>query len=1208
MDFTREQAAAIEIQDRNVMVSAGAGAGKTRVLISRIISQILSKDHPIDLDRFLVMTFTESAAAEMKERLVRELYDRLDKDPGNTRLKRQVRMVAHAEISTIHAFCNRLIRLHYHELGIDPAYRISEDGERILARKKVIDDLLEEEYEKADPAFLAFVEAFAPGNNDGKLEEMILDLYEFSRSFPNSAIWFDKVLDQAEKLADPESGQADRLLDQMLEPARDEIRRRRSQADHIREDMSEDMPEKYDKLLDQLCRYMDGFLKAGSTDELSSFLRGETFPRLPAAAKKDKEWEGYEESRELHAAVKKSMESCQTPVFMAGSEDLARQNKSICPLLEEYFSLVLGFEKKYSAYKLGQNVFDFDDLEHMALNLLVEGYDGEGNPQPSETARELSLSYREIYVDEYQDISLLQETILRMISDPEVNHVFTVGDVKQSIYRFRQARPDLFLERYDSYRGAEEERKKNEGVRIELLDNFRSSPKVIGLINYIFTRLMSRDFGGVDYDEKTALSCGEGSPVSEETAKGELLLFVKGEEGEEYPEPACLEAAMIEKEIRRLLSEGYSFRDMVILIRSVPSYMEPMGDYLREHGIPVLMDNQSGFFRTREVSLILSLLAIVDNVYQDIPMAACMLSSIGRFSEEDLARIKVFSDEREDSDDSLYSAMKAYIDQKPEEELSGRLKSFLSMISYFREKKRELPLSSLLWEIYTMTGYYYHVGVLPGGERKREHLMILVKKAEEYEKTVYKGLFNFKRYMDQLRTYDIELGAAMAREEDAVYIMTMHKSKGLEFPVVFVSGTGKQFNMMDLRKPILFDPRYGAGIDYIDTSLRYRHSSLMKDYVGMQIRKELLEEELRILYVALTRAQKKLILTGVTKEKTLQNLADQGEKINLTGAMCYLDWILPALSGHPAFANLLANRRGKEAGLPEEKEDFLDVTLFHLGELEDCFDEEDGGQDLPPLEEVLADLIKDVDSSQVRKAFSREYPHRQATTMKRKYSVSELKKLSQIGPDQEERAYALPAEADDSIPVPSFIEEKEEKTSAAQRGTIVHRIMEEIPFGKIRSEEDLEKELAALAGTIPDIDLIDRDFLLAGMESFFFSGPGESLRQMDREGKVEKELPFTIGLTEKTGEEEAETVIIQGIIDLCARGDDGLWLLDYKTDRVGRDGESVLVDRYRSQMLYYKTALEQITGSRVTRIWIYSFALRTFIPLDTGKEPDHEEI
>lgn len=1182
MNYTKEQEQAIFLRGKNIMVSAGAGAGKTRVLVSRMAELIMDKEHPIEADRFLVMTFTNAAAAEMKERIGTELEERLEKDPDNLYLRKQIRKIRQADISTIHSFCNHLIRTHYNELAIDPSFRIGEEGELFLLRQQAVEQVLEEAYASGRESFLQFVEAYAPGKNDTVLEEMIEDLYHFSRSFPNADGWFEKTGKEAAILAGKDGWDTSAAVTLLLSKAQKESLQIQEELYQLLESVTEDSPEKYTGLLQEIKEYIDSLTQAKDYNSYYKVLSQKSISSFPRASQKEKEWELYEEVKEFHQKVREQINSQKENVFTTPAEELQREAAVIYPLLEEYMALTKRFAEIYFLCKKEKNVYDFDDLEHFALELLVESYDKQGEAQPSETAKELSKKYKMIFVDEYQDTNLVQETILEMLLNKKHNSLFTVGDVKQSIYRFRQARPDLFLRRKDQYIS-----QADAGVSIELRDNFRSAPGVLTFTNYIFSQLMEKEFGGVDYNEKTALRPGDGGPMMQDEETSEILFFQKDSASalKEVPEDILAESAVICKRIKELIEEGYHYGDMVILLRSGAGRMEPMAEFLEQEGIPVSCDNKTGYFQTREITVMLNYLSIVDNIYQDIPMASVMLSSIGKFTEEELVKLRVLIEEPVRGKYTLYDFMRLYMQEGTEEELKKKIRDFLMDLLYFRQQKKEQPLSTLLWDIYERTGFYYDVQLMPDGEKRKENLLMLLKKAEDYEKTVFKGLFYFNRYMKQLKSYEIEMGEAgtSMEEEDVVKIMTIHKSKGLEFPVVFVSGLSKKFNRMDLNKAVLCHPELGIGMECVNTTLRFHHPSLMKKAIQEKVWKDTLEEEMRILYVAMTRAKRKLILTGVIKSEELEAGMRASIQAQKWRAGSMMDWILPVMAEQ--FRNI--------------DKIWLKARLFSWSDIEELFNAREREEATFSYRHFIEKYVEGQDSSLIKKAFSHVYPNMEATKWKRKYSVSELKSLSQITLPNEESVVYEPDEEERIIP--QFLKEEREEVGGAAKGTIVHKIMEMLPFAKIQTKKQLFDWITDLEQNYPESKQISAKWLYRGIEAFLFSEQGEKIRKMDEAGKVKKELPFTVGLPVSLINQDTEaedTVVVQGVIDACADMGNHLCLIDYKTDQIKEGEEQQLLDRYGNQMLYYKAALEQILEKRVSEIYLYSFSLKKFISVE----------
>ena len=1257
MKYTDEQALAINLRDADIMVSAGAGAGKTRVLVDRMTDRILDTREPLSVDAILMMTFTEAAASEMKERIEKSLREQLEKDPANKDILRRIRKIRYAQISTIHSFCSRLIRSRYHEIGLDPSFRIGEEGELKLMKEEAMEELLEESYRSGSEAFLHFSSAYAPEKDDRNIEEIINRTYNFTRAFPNAAGWFDNHIGSG-KEKEPDLKP---VLSQFNKEVRDLLEEEGSVLlQTLQYARQEGIAKcKSSVLAERLLEIIDYIVSAESFDETGSRLNEslQSYPDKRGMCKTDKMRLDYTLITTAHDRIKDYLKTWTGTSFCMTTEAIREEIREQMPHLEELSRLVLRFDEIYASKKSKKNVFDFDDLEHFALRLLTDGYDDAGIPIPSQTAKELSEKYKAIYIDEYQDVNLIQETIVNLLHQPGMNDLFTVGDVKQSIYRFRQARPDLFLDRSRRYLQADPADKnpdysEAEGVEIRLLANFRSLPCVIDTVNYFFRQLMDRDFGGVDYDDKTALKCGSlltESETDEASDKNfedknsdkdgpfsEMLLFMRDDEYgnlADPPDKLLAETAVIADRIEELRKEGFSYGDMVILLRSVNGRAETMADFLEDHGIPAVSQSQTGYFETREIRIIMNYLAVVDNVYQDIPMASVMMSTIGGFTEDDMARLRILRGDGEGVGFSLYDLMTMYLEKNsslsgegeedPGDPLSRKIEHFLSLLHKFRAQKKEAPLPDLLWDIYTKTGFYYDVQLLKDGETRRQNLLMLLKKARDYEQTVFKGLFYFHRYMKQLRTYEVKMDNSFPgdRAKDRVRIMSVHKSKGLEFPVVFVSNLSGKMNMQDLSKETVFHPELGIGLEYRDIKKRIRYKSFMQNVISDRLKKEFLEEELRLLYVAFTRAQSKLILTGTLKEKDIEKvdslLLNKANRLKVTN---YMDWLLPAMAANPSMISCLKSRGGDRPPCPADETisreaAALKVKMYHWNDVAHLFsvtENEESKSRYENLLSALSEALRGVEADDIKaveNSFSYIYPYREETEWKRKYSVSELKRLSYL-PDPENREnvtglfdkegelpFETPDPSDAEIPL---LEEENEKLTPALRGTLYHKVMELLPFGNIEDREQLDRELSSIMENYPQTKALDTEDVADAAEAFLFSEEGKMLAGYDREGLVCKEKPFTIGLPANAiypGTESEEPVIVQGIIDLYCKTPEGLRLFDYKTDRIKAGEESLLLDRYRTQMIYYKTALEQITGEKVVKADLYSFALKKFIPV-----------
>ena len=1205
MEYTREQEQAIYSRGSDILVSAGAGAGKTRVLVSRISELIEDKEHPVSADQLLVLTFTNAAAREMKERIVKELEERLLGHPENDRLRQQVRVVKHADISTVHSFCNKLLRRYFNEIGLDPAFRIGEEGELKLLKKEAMDQLLEHRYQEGEESFLHFVEAYAPGRDDTAIEAMISNLYTFSRGFPDAEGWFARLDRDYQAMLNHEDGEDSSILQLTMQHARGKLGELLPLLDRALHSFGEDRePEKVWKYISWEQEMVARLAEAEHFDELYELLHEISFPSYPQKRGKLKEWLPFDSVKAVDMKVRETVKELQSGYFTKSMSAVRIELRQLYPYFRECLSLVTEYEKLYFAGKCAKNLYDFDDLEHLTLKILVDHYEEDGRAVPSRIAGEIAAAYPYIFVDEYQDTNMVQETLINVLMDAGDSKLFVVGDVKQSIYRFRQARPDLFLDRYHRY-------EQGEGLKIELRDNFRSSPDVLAFCNLFFQRWMSRDFGGIDYDEQVRLRAGEGGPLYDFHSTQETLLLIKDDEAEALGEDldqTLAEAVMIGEKIQSLHQEGYGYEDMVILLRSVKSTGQLLAEYLESIHIPVLCESQVGYFQTREIRVMLNYLTVIDNIYQDIPMASVMLSGIGGFCSQDLAELKILVDASMRKHDSLYELMGLYLREGRNAVLREKIRRFLAQLQDFRSKRQEMLLHELIWEIYQKTGFYEEVLSMPQGEKRRENLMMLLHYAEDYEKTIYKGLFYFIRHMEQLRSYELEPGGGSVQDsmEDAVRIMTIHKSKGLEYPVVFISNLSKRFNQMDLREKLLLHPRIGIGLEICDLQERSSSPSIMKKAIRDQLQQESLEEELRILYVAMTRAQKKLVLTGVVKEKKMEEVEEVGPTMSATQASCYLDWLLPVLY----------------------EQTWQNCRIYHYHEMIQCMQEEMIGRQSRSLEELVR-LTEGVDTSMVRRAYARSYPYEASVSCQRKFSVSELKKLWQLeheedGQTMDQRMVAAPCPqaiqkeeqsdplqkeenaetaAEEEALLPAFLREEQEEISPTMYGTMVHKVMELLPFALIKDKKSLYDQLSLLWETIPDMEISVpmRKKIYRGVEAFLFSPEGSRVIEMDKKGQLFKEYPFTIGLPASfiygDGADQdpygGDIVVIQGIIDLCGRDEDGWWLLDYKTDKI-REGEEQKLDQYKAQMLYYKIALEQMMHEKVTHAKIYSFALMRF--------------
>ena len=1210
MGWTKEQQQAIDLRGKNLLVSAAAGSGKTAVLVERIVKMVCEEGY--DIDKILVVTFTKAAAAEMKERIGNRLLQEGIAHPENSRIQEQLSYIHRAPISTIHSFCTGLLRNHFHMISLDPGFRIGEEGEVSLLKEQVLDELLEECYGEKSEDFLRFVEAYSYGKDDRAIGNMILRLFDFSISHPMPEKWLQEALGAVAVTTEPawlsnvmEYG--DSILDDAIDCLERAIQISYEEALLI---------EKYVPFLMEEKEGIQKIRAAESYDERTAAFSEFVFKRIPAVRTKDPFVKQRQEAaKAFRDEVKNMVTNLKNDCYTATVSQMTQEAEMLQPYVATLINLVLRFSDKYMACKQEKNMLEFHDLEHFALKLLITDYkDGEVVKTP--LAEELSDRYQAIFTDEYQDSNLIQEVLLKAVSRENDGNRFMVGDIKQSIYKFRMARPEIFLEKY----ALGEEGGIN--ANVELRNNFRSKPEVLYAINHIFYQIMKPSLGDVLYEKKVALTPPEEKAQECSITAQELWIMDLEKEDENYGEwreesKVELEAKMVAQRIQELLKNSdYCYKDIVILLRTMEGWAGVFEEVLTMEGIPVHTESRRGYFDTFEIRVLLNLLSVVDNIYQDIPMAAVLRSPVGEFTGEDLAEIRslVLSERRRE--DSLYDEMLFYLEKGSRKDLKKKIRKILELLDILREEKTRLSLPELIWSLLDKTDYYHLVGSMPNGEQRMANIRMFLEKAGEYEKTSFKGVFHFIQYMDQLRSYDIDYGEAtvLGEEADVVRIMSIHKSKGLEFPVVFLSGTGKMFNFMDRNQRMLLHPDYYIGLDCIDLKNRVKYPSQQKKMISRQLVLSMLGEELRVLYVAMTRARDKLIMTGTMDDfgKTMRACGGSPSAelrfSKMTKATNYLQWIFPAvLTAHcmDGFRESYGISMGEQEYFRVEGE----TTHFQvkvvtaksmLGkEIVDCYQDQLERKDFYAF---LEDKLESADKERIEKAFSWEYPKKKELKARNKWSVSQLKE------ENAEEALLVPVE-EDPLPsiekertVPEFLKEKKEEQllTGASRGTAVHKLMEELSFAEVE-EAGLENAIDHLvaAGQFPEEYV--KSVPLKKMQHFFDSQLGRRLTEAEKAGNLYKEAQFMIGVPMKEMEPEIdseELVLVQGIIDLYMEEADGLVLLDYKTDYVEKGGEEKLISRYRPQLLWYKRALEQMTGKCVKETLIYSFGVSKTLVVD----------
>lgn len=1209
--WTSEQKKVIDLRDRDILVSAAAGSGKTAVLVERIVNRICVDNPPVDIDRMLVVTFTKAAAAEMRERVSRAIDGLKELKPDDENLQRQSTLVHNALITTIDSFCLFVVQNNFAQLNLDPDFRIGDQAELKLMLKDALAQVFENNYAREDnEAFINLIDTYSKGRNDSAVRQMVEDIYYKAGSSSWPRKWMNSLLrlydiKSAKQLEDSEI--IKEIVDYsrvLLEEAVQELT--------MAKDLASATPglEKYALTLSEDIALFDGMADVTGYVGMQEFLNKISFGRIAVIRKFDGDEKKKERVKSMRDATKKKVEGIKQKYFGMSIELMYEQLERQRPFVKELIRLSLEFYDAMEAVKTRKRVFDFSDIEHFALRILVD----EQTLEPTETAREFSKHFEEIMIDEYQDSNQVQEDILTAISREHqgVGNMFMVGDVKQSIYRFRMARPELFMEKYNTYTSDDSAHQ-----RIDLHKNFRSRNEVLDFTNDIFYKIMAADLGNVQYDDDAALYPGASYP--KETMRPELLLvdykdedlseIIEDEDGDKVQ----IEALLIGNRIRSLMEDGMvtdkktgqlravQYRDIVILSRSVATWGNTVAAVLKDCDIPAHVESNTGYFSSYEIQVILSMLRILDNPLQDIPMAAVLASPIVGMDDEELAQIRSAFKGVSFAQAAL-SAMageNGYEDEK--------LKAFALVFERLRGAVADTPIHELLYMMLDETGFYRYASAMPAGKRRRQNIDMLIEMAAAYEKTSYKGLFHFVRYIDIQQKYEIDYGEAdtAGENDDVVRIMTIHKSKGLEFPVVFVSGLGKGFNTQDTKSDLVIHEKLGLGLVEKTKSPRTKRPSLIRNEIESRIKRENLGEELRVLYVALTRAKEKIILTG-----GLSNAQKSFEKyrgnINANqpisfgqreGAGCYLDWIIPAMLSYPDKYTVST----------------VDATEFAART----------AMDMAANDISKAQLIGHISAADETKAkelaekFDFEYVYASDITKKSKYSVSELKHDSMVEKyDSTEREAERPKfllEEKETY-VPDFARDEDEAGSAsnegkelknaagvnqgALRGTAVHRVMECLDFKRL-CDIDTKDHVALSAFVKESMDEMLRKGLITDdmyrltrpglIEEFAASDVAARMAQADKRGDLFKEKPFVM---------DYEGALVQGIIDVFWLEDDKIVLLDYKTDRVNTAKE--LIDRYSTQLELYADALGRIFSTDGKSIQaderlIYSFRLQQTI-------------
>lgn len=1150
MGWTEEQLQAINKRGANILVSAAAGSGKTSVLVERIITKVI--EDKVDVDKILVVTFTSAAASEMKQRLLKALYKKIGEKPDDAYLQRQISLLNRANISTIHSFCLNMVKNNFYLLKMPANFRIGDTAEIEILKQEVIESIFEEKYENNDKEFLDLIRKYTTYSDDQNLKDLIIKIYEYSRCTPNPKKWIresaeDFNFEEKIKNEDYSNKWTDILYQDLKETIIDSIEQLKKNK------LKVEGIQALEKVYDIYEEDIQSLEKIDTTtwDTMITGIKNKTWTRYVGNIKAS---EGEKAIKSDLGEIRKNIKSKLTNIEFLSQKDAVLELNQMYPTLKYLANIIEEFDSRYTEAKHEKNIIDYSDLEHLSLKLLVDE-----NNKKTEIANK--YQFDEVLIDEYQDINEVQEKILTSVSNGK--NTFMVGDVKQSIYRFRQSRPNIFIDKYINYKKAQKnDDKLEESTKILLYKNFRSRLEVLETTNIIFQSIMSKEFGEIEYNEEEYLNQGaEFEKNKLEDYSSELYIIDKneekidgeieekteteedGNEDKEIIENSAYEARLIAEKIKEFHKQGYDYRDMAILLRSVKSSAPVYEKELSERGIPVYSDAASEYIDSIEINTIISFLKIIDNPLQDIPLITVLRSPIIGLNDNELLEIRLLDKERK-----FYRAL----------ELSKNEKAirFIEMLNKFKKDSLSMPLDELIWKIYMETGYFYYVRLMPGGKTRQANLKKLFETAKNYEQISFKGLFNFILFIEKITKTKNEFESAkvVGEKDDVVKIMSIHKSKGLEFPIVFVSGITKRVNESDYRTKIAYDQDLGFGIKYIDEISEY--DTISKRALKIKSFKEMLAEEMRILYVALTRAKEKLVLVGVERnaQKTKDDLANAlsqyehiNNKINPSLVAKYkrmYEWIELSRIFNPTIPL-------KEYTVPAEKYKNMKI-------------EEDETFDLS--EYVKAQTPNEEAYKRIDQMLNWQYSHQA--------SIDEITKTS---------VTALKNNNNKKLEIKKLItDDKTDKLTPAQIGTLVHLAMQQL------KDSDIDKMLENIK-----ISAIEKQELIKRKQIFENYIKSDLFKMLQEAKEVNRETPFFMYIDSENKEDK---ILVQGVIDLYFIDSNGnINLVDYKTDYAEKEEE--LVEKYKMQLSLYSKALSKSMKKEVTNKFIYSTKFNKIIKI-----------
>ena len=1256
--WTKEQRQVIESRNTNLLVSAAAGSGKTAVLIERIIELVLDEKNPIDINKLLVVTFTKLAASEMRERVSKAIEKKLEENPENEHLQKQLLLLSGADITTIDSFCKDVLISYAHLVNLDSNIKVIDPSENEVLAKEVMEELFEELYENNDESFLRLVDWYAKKNTDEGLLQLLLNVNNFVNSHPFPKIWLNE---KAEFFNTSTKDDDFYLENYILDIAKDVDMDLEFFELSIKNNLKkiENYPE-LEKYIDIYNILLDALFVV--KESLKNFLKDNTkFDELKKLSYEflNSNFGSFriskcdEEVKEIYNKVKKELDSIKLEITESlgalnlDLENIKKESDLIYPYVRSISDVVIKFKEKFWERKQKFNYVDFADIEHLALEILVD-IDEDGNIIPSKTALEYQEKYTEVFIDEYQDSNLVQEILLSAVAKD--NNRFMVGDVKQSIYRFRQADPSIFMEKYENYYRVEDDID-SFNKKIMLYANFRSRKEILEGTNLIFSKIMKKETGELDYTVDERLNPMASFKESDENVGGAVEILLVDEKSDDEDEDEIiltdeysedfeemksfkLECIKIANTIYNMMNNKENpfkvydknlddyrkveYKDIVILMRSPSSNTKILEEVFLEYNIPIYAESTGGYFDTFEVDTIINLLKIIDNPMQDIPLISVMYSPIYNFTSKELSEIRLV-----DRELKFYELLMKILEDEDIEiriSLKEKIAKFISDLKLFIQKKSLVSADELIWFLYKYTGYYNYVGLLDMGEQRKTNLMLLFEKAKNYEKNSYKGLFNFVNYIQKISLKsDISEAKLISEDANVVRIMSIHKSKGLEFPIVFLANTNKKFNFRADDSNLVLHQKLGFGAVVYDMDKKTSFNSIMKKKIEKFKKNEQIAEEMRLLYVAMTRAKEKLIITGRVKD--YENLKEEissgiDERGNISNYKIlkinnYLDWILSSIDNLTVYGkslnclgreeNFLGNEDLKfQLNVNTKTEEFIEYQRIkeEIKTNEIISDEDDieVKQEMRTVKQFLEDR------------FNKEYVYKNVLNKPSSITVSEIKKMIQEEDEEKHQKYY---KENFALKTPSFIHQGEEKVgfNSAEKGTIFHLAMQLLDFSKFDTEDvsKIREEVKLQINSFVEKNIMSLDeaetIKINWIVKFIQSDIFKEIYIANKSEKLfkEKAIDYNIklkNLFKDENIEEDEKIMVVGIIDLFFENENGeIILLDYKTDYVTKENLEEVKARYKVQLDLYKSAIEDISGKKVAKKGLYLFGINEFVEI-----------